>query len=130
MTYEYSFDDTYVGNYRWRKDDYILIQDSFSLLLNEIQRWNVKALEHGATKTPYEEEEDCIEEMIAYGEAKLANQCRYIEIRGISVGSLRYIKAALLLAIRREEERYGDDEHDPIGVLKGETMKRNEHWRN
>jgi hypothetical protein len=119
MTYEYSFDDTCIGNYRWRKDDYILIQDSFSLLLNEIQSWNVKALEHGATKTPYEQEEDCIEEMIAYGEAKLANQCRYIEIHGISVGSLRYIKAALFLAIRREEERLAQKIEDrwPDGVI-------------
>ena len=119
MTYEYSFDDTCVGNYRWRKDDYILIQDSLSLLLNEIQSWNVKALEHGATKTPYEEEEGCIEEMIAYGKAKLANQCRYIEIHGISVGSLRYIKAALFLAIRREEERIAQKIEDrwPDGVI-------------
>lgn len=126
MTYEYSFDDTYVGNYRWRKDDYILIQDSFSLLLNEIQRWNVKALEHGATKTPYEEEEDCIEEMIAYGEPKLANQCRYIEIHGISVGSLRYIKAALFLVIRREEERLAQKIEDrwPDGVISSLREKK------
>jgi hypothetical protein len=126
MTYEYSFDDTCVGDYSWRKDDYILIQDSFSLLLNEIQRWNVKALEHGAIKTPYEEEEDCIKEMIAYGEAKLANQCRHIGIHGISVGSLRYIKAALFLAIRREEERLAQQIEDrwPDGVISSLREKK------
>jgi hypothetical protein len=81
--------------------------------------WNVKALEHGATREPYEKEKNDIERMIKWGDEALSNSSKDVEIRGISVGSLRYIKAALLLSIKRKEEQVAAKIEDgwPDGVI-------------
>jgi hypothetical protein len=105
MAYEYSFNETTFGDPRWRRETYALIQESFKLLLTEIQQWNSRALEHGASRKPYEQEEEDIARIIEWGEEKLADSSRLdIVIHSISVGSMQYIKAALLLAIKRKEE--------------------------
>ena len=105
MTYEYSFDDTVAGNLTLRRERYQLIQESLNLLLKEVQRWNRTALEHGASRKPYESEETDLSEMIEWGEERLGDSTgSMIVVHGISVGSWRYIKGALLLAIRRKEE--------------------------
>jgi len=105
MTYEYSFDDTVAGNLTLHREKYLLIQESLNLLLKEIQRWNRTALEHGASRKPYESEERDLSEMIKWGEERLGKSTSsMIVVHGISVGSWRYIKAALMLAIRRKEK--------------------------
>lgn len=105
MSYTYSFDDTYVGNFTWGRNDYTLIQESLNRLLNEIMKWNIQALEYGAVRKPYEEEEVVLKEMIEYGVKELSSSHKPIRIQGISVGSLSYIKAALLLSIESEKKR-------------------------
>lgn len=120
MTYEYSFNETTFGDQFWRRGTYALIQKSFKLLLNEIQQWNSKALEHGASRTPYEQEEEDIACIIKWGEKKLADSSRStIVIESISVGNLQYTKAALLLAIRRQEEKVAQRAAEgwPDGVI-------------
>jgi len=105
MKYEYSFDKTTVGNWVWDVDSYVLIQECLKLLLDEIGIWNKRVFETGAGRVPYAKEVKDIRRMINWGEKKLASSDGVdFEERRISVGSLRYIKAALLLSIRRKKE--------------------------
>jgi len=105
MKYEYSFDKTTVGNWVWDVDSYVLIQECLKLLLDEIGIWNKRVFETGAGRVPYAKEVKDIRRMINWGEKKIASSDGVdFEERRISVGSLRYIKAALLLSIRRKKE--------------------------
>jgi hypothetical protein len=109
MTYEYSFDERDAGNRSWHREKYEAIQESLRLLLRDVERWNKTALEHGASRRPYESEEADVSNMIEFGQESLADSTRSaMTVHGISVGSLRYIKAALLLAVRRKEEDLSD----------------------
>jgi hypothetical protein len=120
MSYEYSFDETDGGRGVWRRNDYLLIQESFRILLSEIEKWNKSALEHGASRKPYENEYTDIEDRIAWGDKQLAEQNKaFVEVEGISVGSLRYIKAALLFTVRRKEQDVARKANEgwPDGVL-------------
>jgi len=105
MTYTYVFDDTTVGNWRCRREDYKAIQVGLKSLLKAVLSWNKKALEKGALREPYEQEEQDILDMISFGEEQFADENRsYVKVLGISVGSLRYLKAGLLLEIKYEED--------------------------
>lgn len=106
MAYEYYFDNTTVGDWVWDVDSYVLIQECLKLLLDEIGIWNKRVFETGAGRVPYAKEEKNIQRMINWGDKKLESSdgVDFVE-RGISVGSLRYIKSALLLAIRRNKEK-------------------------
>lgn len=105
MTYRYVFDHTIVGNWKFRREDYKFIQAGLKSLLKSILTWNRKAIENGALKKPYEQEQQDLSNMVSFGKEQLDDENgRYITIHGISVGSLRYIKAALLLEIKYEED--------------------------
>ena len=120
MVYQYSFNHTTFGSPSWRMETYVHTQESFKLLLNEIQQWNSRALKHGASRKPYKQEEEDIARIIEWGEKKLADSSRMeITLKGISVGSMQYTKAALLLAIKRKEEDAAqrDAEGQPDGVI-------------
>lgn len=89
-------------------------------MLQEIQRWNATAIEHGASQQPYEREEADVNRIIEWGRERLnPSKGSDITITGISVGTLRYIKAALLLSIRRREEDIEEKVHQrwPDGVI-------------
>ena len=81
-----------------------LVHSGLELLRQEIQGWNDRALEHGALSAPYEEETEDLDIMIRRGLDELSDeQNDMITIHDISIGSARYIKAGLVLAMTRRE---------------------------
>ena len=122
MTYFYSFDRTTSGDWRWYRDSFVLVQESLTRFLKEINRWNEMAIQQGAVKRPYEQEEDDLSRMVAWGNDRLTTASGAeidFMINGITVGSLRYKKAALLLSIHLREKDLESRRCDvwPSGVL-------------
>ena len=106
MAYAYAFDSTHVGNFRFSRSDYEIVQRALCLLRDDLGVWNSRALEHGAVGRPYESEVTDLSQMIEWADEELLKPGPDIVVSGISVGSLRYIKAALVLMIRtRERDR-------------------------
>ena len=105
MSYRYEFDDTRDGDLRLRRTSYELLQDAYRGLCDELEAWNRRALEHGGSTPPYEQEVDDLNRMLQWGDEQLAEAgASEIAVRGISVASSRYAKAALTLAIHRRRE--------------------------
>lgn len=105
MGYQYEFDDKSVGNLQLTRSDYETLQEGYRLLRGVLEEWNERVLEHGAAGQPYEIEVRDLERMIEWGGEQLSHaERREIVVDGISVGSLRYAKAALMLMIQRREE--------------------------
>ena len=105
MSYRYEFDDTWDGNLRLRRASYEYLQDAYRGLRDELEAWNRRALEHGGSTPPYEQEVDDLNSMLAWGDEQLAHaEASEIAVRGISIASSRYAKAALTLAIHRRRE--------------------------
>ncbi len=99
MPYKYSFDSSDIGLFRLPKKDYQFCQEGLQSLLSKIVEWNNKSLQHGAPYPPYEMEIEDLEGMIEFGQSRLtiaAHPHSSIILSGISVGSMRYIKAGLV----------------------------------
>ena len=121
MSYRYEFDDTSDGNLRLRRASYEILQDAYRRLRDELEDWNRQALDHGGSTPPYEQEVDDLNRMLAWGEEQLAHAgVSEITVRGISIASSRYAKAALTLAIhRRLEDREAKTRQDwPAAALR------------
>lgn len=109
MSYHYKFDDTPVGNFRLARSCYEILQDGLRLLRAELDAWNDRAVEHGAASRPYAAEVKNLDGMIEWGDKKLNYvKASEIVVQGISIGSLRFAKAGLMLAIRKREEDRAD----------------------
>lgn len=105
MSYRYEFDDTPDGDLRLRRTRYQILQDAYRGLRDELESWNRRALEHGGSMPPYEQEVDDHDCLLAWGGEQLAHAgANEIAVRGISIASSRYAKAALILAIHRRRE--------------------------
>ena len=105
MSYRYEFDDTRDGDLRLRRTNYEVLQDVYRGLRDELVAWNRRALDHGGSTPPYEQEVDDLNRMLAWGDEQLAHAgASEITVRGISIASSRYAKAALTLAIHRRRE--------------------------
>lgn len=104
MAYQYHFDQTSAGTLRISRPNYEVIQAAYRLLHDELVVWNVRAMENGATRPPYQAEVDDLAQIIAWGDEALGRSTSQIAVTGISVGSCRYAKAALLLLIRRRQD--------------------------
>jgi len=97
--YKYEFDRTTVGDFRFSREEYEILQEALGLLAAKLKSWNQLACSHGALSPPYELELEDLEQMLRWGEAKLQDKnARGILEGGLSVGTLRYIKAALIHA--------------------------------
>ena len=112
MSYHYEFDTTYDGDFRLRRSSYEILQQAYRQLRDELEAWNRRTLEQGASNPPYLEEVDHLDYVLAWGEEQLGKDgARDITIRGISVGTKRYAKAALTLMMhRRQEDRTAKSE--------------------
>ena len=105
MSYRYEFDDTWDGNLRLRRASYEILQHAYRRLRDELEDWNRQALDHGGSSLPYEQEVDDLNRMVAWGEEQLGHAgVSEIAVRGISIASSRYAKAALTLEIHRRRE--------------------------
>ena len=104
MSYRYEFDDTCDGDLRLRRTCYEILQDAYRGLRDELDAWNRRALEHGGSTPPYEQEVGDLNRMLAWGDEQLAHAgASEVTVRGISIASSRYAKAALTLAIHRRQ---------------------------
>ena len=105
MSYQYAFDTTRISDLPLRRPAYDTLHAAERELRDALDEWNRRALENGARVGPYESEVEDLDRMIAWGDAQLARtQATHITIKGISLGSARYAKAALVLTIRRRRE--------------------------
>jgi hypothetical protein len=107
VVYTYKFDGRQVGDLRLARQKYVALQEAFRLLRDTLEGWNEQALAHGAASRPYEREVTDLGQMIEWGDRRLGHKdATEVVVDGISIGSLRYAKAALLLmAYRRQEDR-------------------------
>lgn len=105
MSYRYEFDKSKCGDLRLERASYEVLQDACRVLRDELEAWNSHALVHGGAKPPYEHEVEDLNRMLAWGDEELAHiEAREIVVKGISIASSRYAKAALTLAIHRQRE--------------------------
>ena len=105
MTYNYEFDDKQVGDFRLSIADFLILQEGYRLLREELDGWNRRALANGALRSPYEREVNDLNRMIEWGDQELARaRMSVVLLYGISIGTLRYEKAALMLMIWKREQ--------------------------
>lgn len=117
--YHYNFDDAHGAEMRISQERYEIERDALKLLLTKVEEWNKTALEHGAATEPYAREADDIGHMVFYIEKRLKEGIQRSPFReSISVGNLRYIKAALLYSIGIEKAKFEGKSSDwPTAVL-------------
>lgn len=123
MPYNYSFDTTTVGNFWVYRETYVLIQQGLQRMKEELNNWNRRALQAGARVPPYEKEVSDLDRMIEWGQQRLdatSSPHEDIIVNSISVGSLRYLKAALLMELHAREKEREDraQESWPEGALR------------
>src|ERR1700731_2469648 len=121
MGYRYEFDWTGAGDLRLNRGNYNILHEGFRVLCKELEVWNQQALENHGAYPPYEKEVADLKQLINWGDEQLAQaNAQEIIIRGISVGNLRYVKAALIFVIQKREQEYAKkaEEGWPGAVLK------------
>jgi len=111
MPYRYTFDHSPWGDLRLWKQTYPTVQQGLELLRSEIQAWNEKALQNGAANAPFREEIADLDRMIEYGQEQLSSgHDQMVTFSRVSVGSLRYLKAGLVLMMARREREISENE--------------------
>ncbi|HUI25521.1 MAG TPA: toll/interleukin-1 receptor domain-containing protein [Candidatus Kryptonia bacterium] len=123
MAYRYSFDRQSLGDWRFDREDYDLIQQGLVELLKEVDAWNAKAAAHDAAP-PYTDESRDLHRMIAWGSEQSAQEKPWVSLTGASVGTMRYLRAGLELVVRRKRNELEKNRVAgwPSGVL--ESLKR------
>ncbi|MCY4059953.1 MAG: toll/interleukin-1 receptor domain-containing protein [Gammaproteobacteria bacterium] len=102
MSYKYQFDSTTIGDLRLPRRRYEELHRAYRLMRDELDQWNQRVAQEGPAQGPFIREVADLDHVIDWGEAKLANpDAQEIFVRGISVGSIRYIKAALLFEVHQ-----------------------------
>ena len=91
-------DNTNLGDRSWDHSSYAFVQSALELLHAKLSSWNTIAMNHGALAPPYIEEVDDLKIMANWGEERLGAGQHTITVNGITVGSIRNLKAALLFA--------------------------------
>lgn len=105
MSYRYEFDESYVGDLHIKRSNYKILQEAYRALRDELNIWNRRTLDQGASRPPYEQEVNDLNRILNWGDKQLADtNLQEITITGISIGSLRYAKAALMLKIYRQRQ--------------------------
>ncbi len=120
MGYHYEFDSTLTGDFRLSRMRYQVVQEGLRLLCDELKAWNQRATEHGATYPPYEHEVADLTQLLEFGEQQLGEaNAQEIVVRGISVGNLRYVKAALMFVTQRRQQECAKKAQDgwPEGAV-------------
>ena len=111
--YKYEFDNTKVGDARYDRGTYEIVQEALKLLEAKLNSWNRVARENGALEPPYAQEVKDLQNIIEWGEERLSNQATgIVYLLGISVGSTRYLKAALIHAAWLREKEINQSAKD------------------
>lgn len=107
--YKYAFDNTTVGDFRFTREEYEMLQGTLRLLAAKLKSWNAVALGHGAFSTPYQMEVENLDQMIQWGDEQLQSKdAPEILAQGLSVGTLRYFKIALIHAAWHQEKEVAE----------------------
>ena len=104
MSYEYEFDDRPVGDLLLSRSNSETLQNGLRLLCDELKNWNKFVEKHGATEKPYAREADDLNKMIERGETLLREDSSERLVWKVSIGSMRYAEAAVMLMIHRRME--------------------------
>ena len=120
MSYQYDFDDTSAGDLRLARRKYEVLHRAYRLLRDELHAWNQRVGRENSAEAPYRDAVADLDGIIEWGECHLRSVPREIVVRGISVGSIRYAKAALTLDIhhRRHERAVKSAEGWPDAALR------------
>ena len=95
-----------VGNRHWPRDSYKLINGALTRLMGRLQKWNSVAASNGAASPPYDEPLHVVQSMVEWGNRTLEDRAlREITVKGITIESLRYMKAALFLDAWQVDKR-------------------------
>lgn len=98
-------DDRHIGDMRYRRKDYEVIQRALKLLLETVRHWDQVATSHGASAPPYAAFEGHLANMVSWGERKLKEpNTLSITVSGISAGSLGLQRAALEYAAAKAKQ--------------------------
>jgi hypothetical protein len=103
MTYQYEFDSKTVGDKTFDTEAYKLIQQGLKDLLVEVETWNEHAKVYGAVP-PYEQETRDLRQMIEFGSKHLEDKFPVVILSGLSMGSMRYLRAGLELILNRKRK--------------------------
>lgn len=107
MAYRYEFDSTRAGDVGLSRGNYEILHEGFCLLCKELDTWNRHAVEERGAYPPYEKEVADLRQLIDWGKGELSqSNAREIVVRGVSVGNLRYTKAAFMFVIQKREHEY------------------------
>ena len=120
MHYRYEFDEENAGDLHLNRSSYEKLLEAYRVLHNELEVWNRRTIEQGAAP-PYVREVDDLNHRIEWSDKQLADtNTQEIIVRGITVGSLRYAKAALTLMIyrRRKDIVNKSGQHWPDATLR------------
>lgn len=116
MSYKYSFDSRAAGSRWFRKSTYEFLHKGLVRLRDRLHEWNSREVQ-----PPYRDEVRDLTNMIDWGAERLAGMTaehRDVWVNGISVGSLRYLKAgAVLQVLEAEEDLQRDIGTLPSGVV-------------
>jgi TIR domain len=103
MTYRYEYNDRMMGDRYFETDAYRLIQQGLEDLRQEVEIWNGKARASGADP-PYEREIVELSCLIEFGAQELERKRSVVWFRGISIGSMRYLRAGMELILKRRRD--------------------------
>lgn len=122
--YKFEFDDTKAGDARYDRKDYETLHGALSLLEAKLRSWNQVAITHGAIEPPYRLEVECLRGIIEWGEERLTNkESQVIFVHGISFGTLRLYKAALIHAAWHYEKEVTETAKDTWPGAVAEAMR-------
>lgn len=122
--YKYEFDSTKVGDARYGREEYAVLQEALILLEAKLRSWNQVAMTNGALEPPYSREVKDLQSMVAWGEERLSNkEAGVVLVPGISVGSVRYQKAALIHAAWYREKDVNETAKETWPPAVAEAMR-------
>jgi len=123
-------DDETAGSPWFNTNTYTVFQSGLKSLLEELHKYSQLARELGLLASPYKQEIDRIQQMVEWGEDRLKKDNKThgtITVSGASYGSLRYLKAGMLLLVRMlvEKKRAVIQKHGsiPRSILKSYDEK-------
>jgi len=128
MTYRFEYDETSIGDMRFSRDVFVLVQDAHEVMLADLVEWNRIARAAGALTDLYPEEISLLEDATEWGRGQLKNpNARYITVSQMTVGGLRHDKAALEYAALKAQHAAqvrGKDMPSEVAHALGEKARR------
>jgi len=101
-------DEVCAGDVWFYKTTYVVIQEGLKGLLKELRKYDDVVRDLNLAASPYEREMHRLEQLVEWGDERLKmhpHEYDQIEITRATFGTLRYIKAAILLQVRKHEAK-------------------------